>query len=125
MLGGARVDASIPTVDLDRAREFYGGTLGLRSSDRALRGREVVYECGDGTRLLVYERGRAASADHTLAHFMVDDLEGTVRDLRVRGVTFEEYDRPDIRTVEGIATFDDFQAAWFRDPDGNILALNG
>ena len=125
MLGDARVDATIPTVDLDRAREFYGATLGLRPSDRALRGREVVYECGDGTGLLVYERKRAGTAEHTLAHFMVDDLEGTVQALRARGVTFEEYDTPDITTVDGIATFDDFKAAWIRDPDGNAIGLNG
>ena len=55
----------------------------------------------------------------------VDDIESTVAALRERGVTFEEYDTPDIRTVYGIATFDDFKAAWIRDPDGNVIALNG
>src|SRR5215208_7407342 len=125
MLGDARVDATIPTADLDRARDFYGGTLGLRPTDRALRGREVVYDCGGGTRLLLYERQKGATADHTLAHFIVDDLEATVQTLRGRGVTFEEYDLPDITTVDGVATFADFKAAWFRDPDGNIIAING
>ena len=125
VLGDARVDATIPTTDLARAREFYGGTLGLRSADGPGRGRELVYECGGGTRLLVYERPSAGTAEHTLAHFIVADLEATVQDLRRRGVTFEEYDLPDIRTVEGIATFDDFRAAWFKDPDGNIIGLNG
>jgi len=125
MLGDARVDATIPTADLDRARDFYGGTLGLRPTDRALRGREVVYDCGGGTRLLLYERQKTGTADHTLAHFIVDDLEATVQTLRGRGVTFEEYDLPDITTVDGVATFADFKAAWFRDPDGNIIAING
>lgn len=125
MLGDARIDATIPTTNLDRAREFYGCTLGLRASDRPARGRELVYECGGGTRLLVYERPGAGTAEHTLAHFVVADLEATMQDLRGRGVTFEEYDLPDIRTVDGIATFDDFRAAWFKDPDGNIIGLNG
>ena len=70
MLGDARVDATIPTVDLDRAQDFYGGTLGLRPTDRALRGREVVYDCGGGTRLLLYERKRAGTAEHR-AHGLV------------------------------------------------------
>jgi catechol 2,3-dioxygenase-like lactoylglutathione lyase family enzyme len=125
MLADARIDATIPTTDLDRARAFYGGTLALRPADRPARGRELVYECGGGTRLLVYERPSAGTAEHTLAHFAVADLDATVKELRRRGVTFEEYDRPDITTVEGIATFDDFRAAWFRDPDGNIIGLNG
>jgi catechol 2,3-dioxygenase-like lactoylglutathione lyase family enzyme len=124
MLADARIDATIPTTDLDRAREFYEGTLGLRPADRPARGRELVYECGGGTRLLVYERPSAGTAEHTLAHFAVQDLEAAVKKLRRRGVTFEDYDRPDIKTVEGIATFRDFQAAWFKDPDGNIIGLN-
>jgi catechol 2,3-dioxygenase-like lactoylglutathione lyase family enzyme len=125
MLADARIDATIPTTDLDRARAFYAGTLGLRPADQPARGRELVYECGERTRLLVYERPSAGSAEHTLAHFVVADLDATVKELRGRGVTFEEYDRPDIRTVDGIATFDDFRAAWFKDPDGNIIGLNG
>jgi catechol 2,3-dioxygenase-like lactoylglutathione lyase family enzyme len=125
MLGVTRVDATVPTTDLDRARDFYGGTLGLRPSQRPTAGREAVYECGEGTRLLVYERPSAGTAEHTLAHFIVADLDATVQELRGRGVTFEEYDLPEIKTVDGIATFDDFRAAWFRDPDGNIIALNG
>jgi catechol 2,3-dioxygenase-like lactoylglutathione lyase family enzyme len=125
MLGVTRVDATVPTTDLDRARDFYGGTLGLRPSERPTVGREAVYECGEGTRLLVYERPSAGTAEHTLAHFIVADLDATLHELRGRGVTFEEYDLPEIRTVDGIATFDDFRAAWFRDPDGNIIALNG
>jgi catechol 2,3-dioxygenase-like lactoylglutathione lyase family enzyme len=125
VLGDARIDATIPTTDLDRAREFYGGTLGLRSAGGPRRGRELVYECGGGTRLLVYERASAGTAEHTLAHFVVADLEATVQELRGRGVAFEEYDLPHITTVNGIASFDDFRAAWFRDPDGNIIGLNG
>ena len=80
---------------------------------------------GRAISLLVYERPSAGTAEHTLAHFIVADLDATVQELRGRGVTFEEYDLPEIRTVDGIATFDDFRAAWFRDPDGNIIALNG
>jgi catechol 2,3-dioxygenase-like lactoylglutathione lyase family enzyme len=125
MLGDARIDATIPTTDLDRAREFYGGTLGLLPSDRPARGRELMYECGGGTSLIVYERPSAGTAEHTLAHFVVADLDATVQDLRGRGVKFEEYDLPEITTVEGIATFADFRAAWFKDPDGNIIGLNG
>jgi len=125
VLGDARIDATIPTTDLDRARDFYGRTLGLRPAGGPGHGRELVYECGGGTRLLVYERASAGTAEHTLAHFIVADLDAAVRELRGRGVAFEEYDLPGITTVDGIATFEDFRAAWFRDPDGNIIGLNG
>jgi catechol 2,3-dioxygenase-like lactoylglutathione lyase family enzyme len=124
MHGLARVEATVPTTNLGRAREFYGDTLGLRPVERPGAGREAVYQCGEGTRLVVYERPSAGTAEHTLAHFVVSDLEATVQSLRQRGVTFEEYDLPEIKTVDGIATFPGFKAAWFRDPDGNIIGLN-
>ncbi len=124
MLRGARVDATVPTTDIARARAFYEGTLGLELAPEPPRGREVVFECGAGSRLILYERPSAGTAEHTLAHFHVDDLEATVAQLRARGVVFEEYDRPDIKTVDGIADFGVFKAAWFRDPDGNYLGIN-
>lgn len=124
MLREARVEATVPTSDLERARRFYEDKLGLVPAERAPRGREAVYECGQGTRLLLYERPSAGTAAHTLAHFIVSDLEATVEDLRSRGVDLEEYDLPGIRTENGIADFGDFKAAWVKDPDGNVVGIN-
>jgi catechol 2,3-dioxygenase-like lactoylglutathione lyase family enzyme len=125
MLADAQVEANVPTANLERATEFYEGKLGLRRAGGTTpSGREVVYEAGGGTRLLVYERPTAGTAEHTLVHFIVSDVDAAVEGLRGKGVVFEEYDMPEIKTVDGILTMGDFKAAWFRDPDGNILGIH-
>jgi catechol 2,3-dioxygenase-like lactoylglutathione lyase family enzyme len=124
MLSEARVVAIVPTTDLSRAREFFEGTLGLQDSGIPLPGAEVLYRCGDGTMLELYERPTAGDAQHTLASWEVDDVPAMVDELRGRGVAFEDYDLPEFKTEGGIATAGDFQSAWFKDPDGNILCIH-
>ena len=124
MLTDAQVTAVVPTTDLARARDFFENSLGLRESGTQMPGAEVVYRCGNGTTLQVYERASAGDAQHTLATWQVPDVRAEVQELRSRGVSFEEYDFPEIKTEDGVATTGDFQAAWFRDPDGNILCLH-
>jgi hypothetical protein len=77
-----------------------------------------------GTLLEVYERPTAGEAQHTLASWEVGDLRAAVDQLRNRGVRFEEYDLPEVKTEDGISTTGDLQEAWFRDPDGNILRIH-
>ncbi len=84
----------------------------------------MIYQCGGATLLEVYERPTAGDAHHTLASWEVDDVRAAVDELRSRGVRFEIYDFPEFKTDDGIATTEDFQAAWFRDPDGNILCVH-
>jgi catechol 2,3-dioxygenase-like lactoylglutathione lyase family enzyme len=124
MLAQARVEATVPTTRLDTAREFYEGTLGLPAAGPEGPGPAMLFECGGETRLLVYERPSTGVPSHTLAHFQVDDVEAEVAELRGRGVKFEEYDMPGLKTVDGVATVDDFKAAWFKDPDGNIIGIH-
>ena len=124
MLTDARVMAIVPTSDISRAKAFYGETLGLTDAREPTPGPQVVYRCGDGTLLEVYERASAGDAEHTLASWDVSDMRASVDQLRARGVRFEEYDLPDLRTEDGIATTGDLQEAWFRDPDGNILRIH-
>jgi len=125
MLADARITAVVPTTDLARAKQFYGGTLGLEDTGVSTPGGEVLFRCGGGTTLEVYERPSAGDAEHTLATWEVPDVRATVQDLRGRGVSFEEYDMPGLRTEDGVVTADTgFQAAWFRDPDGNILCVH-
>ena len=124
MLTDARITAVVPTTDLARAREFYGGTLGLQDSGVATPGQEIVFRGGGGTTLELYERPTAGDAEHTLATWEVPDVAAAVEELRGAGVTFEDYDMPGFRTENGVLTEGDFQAAWFRDPDGNILCLH-
>jgi catechol 2,3-dioxygenase-like lactoylglutathione lyase family enzyme len=124
MLTDARITAIVPTTDLARAVTFYGETLGLTDSGASAPGPQVIYRCGGGTLLEVYERPTAGDAQHTLASWEVDDVREAVDELRGRGVAFEDYDLPEFKTEDGIATAGDFQAAWFRDPDGNILCIH-
>jgi catechol 2,3-dioxygenase-like lactoylglutathione lyase family enzyme len=105
---------------LGRARGFYEGILGLkvnRATDE-----DVMYDCGGSTMLLLYKRP-PSETDHTEASFKVDDIAKEVEELRGKGVTFEEYDMPGIKTENGIAAVDGTKAAWFKDTEGNILSL--
>lgn len=125
MLGRAEIAAIVPVSDVDKAMEFYGGTLGLELQvrrDDLPENREAEFRAGDGT-LVVYESVAAGQSRGTVAGFRVDDLESVVAALRDRGVPFEEYDLPDLKTENGIASIGDLRASWARDPDGNIIAF--
>jgi catechol 2,3-dioxygenase-like lactoylglutathione lyase family enzyme len=122
-LKDCRVGAVIAVSDLDRARRFYEERLGLVPGEQDEQG--VRYFCAEGTSIFVYlQPGNAGASAATLAGWAVDDLDETMDDLRSRGVTFEHYDQPGIKTDER-AVFDagDFRAAWIKDPDGNTMAI--
>ena len=121
MLNNAPIMTTIPVVDADRAKKFYTETLGLTVLSEDDGGR--VLAAGGGTTVLLYPRG-ATVADHTVAAFLVEDVPATVAQLRERGVTFEEYDFPGLKTVDGIAEMGGLQAAWFIDTEGNILSVS-
>ena len=120
-LQNAPVTANMPAVDLSRAKKFYGETLGLKEKSEQMPGDVALFEAGSGTTLMLYER-EATKADHTVASFEVLDIEAVAKELRSKGVTFEEY--PDMGTVDGIATMGSMKAAWFKDTEGNILCLH-
>jgi catechol 2,3-dioxygenase-like lactoylglutathione lyase family enzyme len=125
MLEKAEIAAIVPVSDVDNAVEYYGGTLGLELQvrrDDLPENREAEFRAGDGT-LLVYESVAAGQSRGTLAAFRVEDINAVVAGLRGRGVAFEEYDTPDLKTENGIASIGDIRAAWARDPDGNIIAF--
>ncbi|MGZ4307324.1 MAG: VOC family protein [Solirubrobacteraceae bacterium] len=124
VLNGARIMAIVPTTDIARAKTFYGRTLGFADANLPTPGPQVVYRCGGNTLLEVYERPTAGDAQHTLASWEVSDIRATVDELRNRGVRFEEYDLPEVKTEDGISTTGDLREAWFRDPDGNILRIH-
>jgi len=124
MLTNAPIMAIVPTTDLARARAFYGQTLGLTKADTSTSGPWVIYRCGGDTLLEIYERPLAGEAQHTLASWGVKEVRGAVDQLRGRGVRFEDFDLPGLKTEDGIASTGDFHEAWFRDPDGNILRIH-
>jgi catechol 2,3-dioxygenase-like lactoylglutathione lyase family enzyme len=125
MLDKAEIAAIVPVSDIDKAVDYYGGALGLTLDvrrDDLPQNREAEFRAGDGT-LLVYESAGAGQSRHTVAGFRVDDIDAVVTELRGRGVAFEDYDLPDLKTENGIASIGDLRAAWARDPDGNIIAF--
>jgi catechol 2,3-dioxygenase-like lactoylglutathione lyase family enzyme len=123
---GLSITSVMPTIavdDLDRAIRFYSDTLGL--SVRRLEGDmdSALVEVGDSDRLLLYKSGYKRG-ETTYAAFLSADVEGTVRELRGKGVKFEEYDFPGLKTVNGIATTGELKSAWLKDSEGNTLAIS-
>jgi predicted enzyme related to lactoylglutathione lyase len=111
----------LPAESLSRARSFYHDTLGFEVRDMPEL-HQFVISAGGGTGLVVYERAHT-KAEHTVATFLVEDLHSTMEELRSRGVTFEEYDLPGLKTVGGVATVGGEEAAWFTDTEGNIISV--
>ena len=120
MLANSTICAVIAAKDLERAQHWYAEKLDLRPLREEALG--LVYQVG-GTQFFLYQTESAGTAQNTVARFEVDDLEALMRDLRGRGVIFEEYDFPDFKTVNGIAMLGSDRAAWFKDSEGNFIAL--
>jgi predicted enzyme related to lactoylglutathione lyase len=106
---------------LGRAKKFYEETLGLKVVEEREEG--IEFACGSGTALGIYPSGSAGTNQATAAEFDVEDLDGEMKELKDRGVTFEEYDFPGLKTNNGIAQLGDSRGSWFKDTEGNILAL--
>jgi catechol 2,3-dioxygenase-like lactoylglutathione lyase family enzyme len=128
MLRDGRIATRLPAQDLGRARTFYAEKLGLEPVEERAGG--LRYVCAAGEFALFASAG-APSGDHTQMGWEVDDIEAVVRELRGRGVVFEEYDFPGLRTVAAIAEIEGNypskgsgeRAAWFRDSEGNLLGI--
>lgn len=121
--GELRVIAIIPATDLERARRFYAEKFGIAPAVED-RDEGLLFIFGDGSRFLLYETQFAGTAEHTVASFVVDDLDAAMSSLRGRGVVFEEYDYPGFKTVNGVVAMGQNRAAWFKDSEGNIIALS-
>ena len=123
MLANAPIAPTIPVTDLAKAREFYEGKLGLNVKQED-EGEGLLLEAGKGSMLYLYKRPPAPS-QHTLASFHVQDIDAEMDELIAKGVEFEHYDMPGLKTDEkGIAVMGTMRGSWFKDPDGNILALD-
>jgi predicted enzyme related to lactoylglutathione lyase len=123
MLTNSMVAASLPAVDIKRAKKFYTEKLGLKvAMEDPSPG--MMLEAGKGTMMYVYQRA-ATKADHTAASFKVDNIEAEVKELKAKGVKFEEYDIPKmgIKTINSISASGNMKGAWFKDTEGNIIGL--
>jgi catechol 2,3-dioxygenase-like lactoylglutathione lyase family enzyme len=122
-LSDYRVEAAMAVSDLDRAKRFYEDRLGLVRREADEQG--VRYRCAEGTGIFVYlSPENAGRSPATLAGWFVDDLDQTMDELASRGVVFEQYDQPGIKTDErGVFEAGRFRAAWVKDPDANTIAI--
>jgi predicted enzyme related to lactoylglutathione lyase len=123
MLSNAPVSAILPVTDLVGAKDFYEKKLGLKCLPMPMDD-PMIFEAGKGTTLVVYYRPQPTKAEHTVAGFLVDDVAQTIKDLEAKGVVFEDYDMPGLKTVNHIMDYGAGKSAWFKDPDGNTIAIN-
>lgn len=121
LLSDHRAYATIPASDLQRAKSWYKDKLGLEPSQELPIG--IVYRLADGTGFQLYPSQFAGTAQNTAMGFSSTDLASDMRMLRERGVKFEEYDFPGLKTENGMAAMGPYHGAWFKDSEGNILAI--
>jgi predicted enzyme related to lactoylglutathione lyase len=121
MLANCTVQTTIPYLDYNRAHQFYTEKLGLTPSQEIADG--AMFECDRGTSFVLYPSQFAGTAQNTAMTFVTQDIEGEVAALQARGVVFEEYDFPGLKTVNGIADIPSGRVAWFKDTEGNILGI--
>jgi catechol 2,3-dioxygenase-like lactoylglutathione lyase family enzyme len=124
MLADRPIHTALPATDLERAKRFYAEKLGLTPETELPDIRDgLFYRCGEGTRFLVFPSPNDPSGTHTQMTWRTNDIEAEVAALKARGVIFEEYDTPEVKTVNSVATIGQSKGAWFRDSEGNLLAL--
>lgn len=126
MLSNASIIAMIPVTDIERARDFYEGLLGLNVVMENIDEGSVLYE-SRGTRLLVYQRATPSSGEHTVASFHIDEgFDDVVNSLLDNNITFDTFEMPgrDLPWDDrGVLTDGNRSSVWFKDPDGNIIAI--
>jgi len=123
MVGNNRISAVLVSTDLEKSQDFYEHKVGLTLSPETIKN-HLLFDCGNGTSLLIYGRGGGNSADHTQVRFWSTDVDKDVAALVGRGIQFEEYDMGAFKTVDHVVTTPGIgRSAWFKDPDGNTIAI--
>ncbi|MCP9490347.1 MAG: VOC family protein [Solirubrobacteraceae bacterium MAG38_C4-C5] len=122
-LASAQVRATIAVSDMTNAVNFYEGTLGLPPRGDEIMDHVRIYSCAGGSLLQVYASEHAGTATATVASWSADDFESVVDDLRAKGVTFETQGGPET-DERGVHTFGGHKVVWFKDPDGNTIAVD-
>ena len=123
MVGDNRISAVLVSTDLARSQDFYENNVGLTLSSETIEN-HLLFDCGGAATLLIYGRGTGNSADHTQVRFWSTDIKRDVAELVGRGISFEEHDMGAFKTVDHVVTSPGIgRSAWFKDPDGNTIAL--
>ena len=120
MLANSNISAVLAVKDIEVAKAFYEGKLGLEPSGTDPQG--IYYKSGN-SQVLVYESQFAGTNKATAAGWQVDDIEATLSELSAKGVKFEHYDFPGSTRERDVHVMGSIKAAWFVDPVGNILAI--
>lgn len=120
MFADKAATAMIPAKDMERAKKWYEEKLGIRASEVMEYGARFALS---GVNAFLYPTEFAGTAKHTLLSFNTSDLLGDMAEMRKRGVTFEEYDLPNMKTEDGVAIWGDVKNAWCKDSEGNILGF--
>jgi catechol-2,3-dioxygenase len=121
MLGDHPIDVVLLATDLETSKAFYAGKLGLEilnENDEA-----ITYKCGEDSWLAVTRSTTGTADEQTQASWRVDDLAAEIAELRSRGVEIQEYDMPELKTVDGVVDLGFARMAWIVDPHGNALAI--
>jgi predicted enzyme related to lactoylglutathione lyase len=121
MIKKLRSHTTLPAADLGRAKKFYAEKLGLTPATESEGG--IFYELAGGTRFVLYPSPNPTRGGHTQIGLATSDIEAEVNELRTKGVVFEEYDFPGLKTENGIAQTGTARAAWFKDSEGNTIGL--
>jgi catechol 2,3-dioxygenase-like lactoylglutathione lyase family enzyme len=116
-----RSHTTLPAADLDRAKRFYAEKLGMMPATESPGG--IFYELAGGTRFVLYPNPSPDRAGHTQMGLATTDIDAEVKALQARGVVFEEYDFPGLKTENGIAQTGLTRAAWFKDSEGNTIGV--
>ena len=122
-LAAVAVTMILPVARPDVARAFYSDVLGLPYRGEAEDGK-LLFDVGSGATLALMEKPAGAQAEHTAISFEVADIGASIKDLAGRGAVFADYDLPGLKTVDHVCVLGAEKAAWFEDPDGNILCLH-
>ena len=122
MLSDSTVKTMLPVKDMARARAFYEGALGLAPAGFKPDGK-FVYQVG-GSTLALFPKPEGTKAEHTAISFRVADIAASVAQLERAGVVFEDYDFPELKTVNHVCVLGAEKAAWFQDTEGNYLCLH-
>ena len=122
MLSSSASFAVLPAADIARARSFYRDKLGLEPARES--GDSLLYGSLDSPDLMIYQTPNAGTAKNTQICWAVTDIQAVMDELRGKGVTFEDYDFDELRTVDGVAEYDEEYSAWFKDSEGNFICLS-
>jgi len=122
LLSDSSVTTMLPVKDMGRARAFYEGCLGLKPGGLRPDGK-FVYPMG-GSTLALFPKPEGTKADHTAISFRVEDIAASIEMLQRAGVVFEDYDFPELKTVDHVCVLGSEKAAWFKDTEGNYLCIH-